>query len=162
MAALFATQVQGGESDERYTPAWVFDGLELRFDTDPASPGAGDFVPAARKITRLEDGLALEWVGRVWLNPPFSNATPWVRRFMEHGHGVFLGPVANAKWFIDLVALTGCVWHARDFAFTHPTRAGKRSNMPVFLTALGDDCTQALERLAASGRHEGVMMWSRR
>lgn len=29
MDALFATRVQGAESDERYTPAWVFEGLGL-------------------------------------------------------------------------------------------------------------------------------------
>lgn len=157
-AALFATSVQGGESDERYTPAWVFDGLGLEFGTDPASPGAGDHVPARQKWTRIEDGLAHQWEGRVWLNPPFSNATPWARRFMGHGHGVFLGPVSNARWFIDLIASTGIVWHVRDFAFTHPLHAGKRSNMPVFFTALGSDCVAALERLATSGRHDGVLL----
>jgi len=160
MTALFAVAVQGGESDERYTPQWVFDGLGITFGTDPASPGVGggDCVPALVKYTKADDGLAQPWTGSVWLNPPFSNGTPWVRRFMDHGDGVFLGPVSNARWFIDLVRLSGLVWHVRDFAFTHPTHAGKRSNMPVFFTALGQTCADALEQLAKSGRHDGALL----
>jgi len=41
-AAMFdAHAPQSFDKDERYTPAWVFDGLGLTFDTDPASPGVG-------------------------------------------------------------------------------------------------------------------------
>lgn len=50
---LFPAVVQGHDSDERYTPRWVFDGLGLTFDLDPASPvEGGDCVPARRKLTR--------------------------------------------------------------------------------------------------------------
>lgn len=159
MTALFSHEVQGLESDERYTPAWVFDGLGLTFDLDPASPadGAG-FVPAATRYTRRDDGLSREWFGRVWLNPPFSNATPWARRFIEHGHGVFLGPVANAAWCIDLWAAADLVWFVRDFAFVHPTHAGKRSSMPLFMAAYCTDEAEALRCLARSGRHDGVLL----
>lgn len=38
---LFPAPVQGRETDERYTPAWVFEGLGLTFDLDPASPVGG-------------------------------------------------------------------------------------------------------------------------
>jgi len=38
---LFSVPVQGTDSDERYTPRWVFDGLGLMFDLDPASPLEG-------------------------------------------------------------------------------------------------------------------------
>src|SRR5688572_14397630 len=89
--ALFAYPTQGRDTDERYTPCWVFDGLGLTFDLDPASPvGGGDCVPADARFTREDDGLTRPWFGTVWLNPPFSNATPWARKFMRHGDGVFL------------------------------------------------------------------------
>jgi hypothetical protein len=156
---LFASDTQGVNSDERYTPAWVFDGLKLWFDTDPASPGegAGDCVPAAVKLTRADDGLVRPWGGRVWLNPPFSNATPWARRFIDHGQGVFLGPVANSAWCIELMKAAHLVWFMRDFPFVHPTHAGKRSSMPLFMAAIGGAETGALRRLAKSGRHDGVL-----
>jgi len=159
VSALFSTPAQGRETDERYTPRWVFQGLGLVFDTDPASPGVGlDCVPASRKLTKDDDGLAHEWFGLVWLNPPFSNATAWADRFREHGNGVFLGPVANARWCVDLMRAADLVWFCRDFAFTHPTQAGKRSSMPLFFAAMGLDAVGGLARLAVSGVHDGVLL----
>jgi hypothetical protein len=156
---LFAVPVQGRETDERFTPRWVFDGLGLTFDLDPASPvGGGDVVPARRKLTRLEDGLAHEWSGLVWLNPPFSSATPWADKFREHGQGVFLGPIANARWWVDLAGAADRLWLCRDFAFTHPEHAGRRSSMPLAFAAMGDEAVAGLDRLATSGRHSGVLV----
>lgn len=157
--ALFTVPVQGRETDERYTPGWVFDGLGLTFDVDPASPvEGGDVVPARRKFTRLEDGLAQPWHGLVWLNPPFSAATPWADKFREHGNGVFLGPIANARWWVDLAAAADVLWLCRDFAFTHPEHAGRRSSMPLAFVAIGLDGAAGLHRLATSGRHSGVLV----
>lgn len=156
---LFASPVQGTATDERYTPQWVFDGLGLTFDLDPASPvEGGDVVPATRKLTRLDDGLACEWSGLVWLNPPFSEATPWAAKFRQHGNGVFLGPIANSRWWIDLASTADLLWLCRDFAFTHPTHAGRRSSMPLAFLAMGDQATDGLERLATSGVHPGVLV----
>ena len=157
--ALFPVPVQGRESDERYTPRWVFDGLGLTFDLDPASPvGGGDCVPARRKLTRHDDGLAHDWHGLVWLNPPFSAATPWADKFRAHGNGVFLGPIANSRWWIDLARDAHCAWLCRDFAFDHPEHAGRRSSMPLAFVAYGLRAAGALEHLALSGRHDGVLM----
>lgn len=159
MSRLFTVPVQGTDSDERFTPRWIFDGLGLEFDLDPASPiEGGDCVPARHKLTRLEVGLGQPWEGRVWLNLPFSESTAWAARFRDHGHGVFLGPVANGKWWVDLGRHADLVWHCRDFAFTHPTHAGKRSSMPLCMMAMGRDCAAALERLATSGRHDGLLL----
>lgn len=156
---LITVPVQGRDSDERYTPRWVFDGLGLQFDLDPASPvEGGDCVPTLRKLTRHDDGLAHDWHGKVWLNPPFSESTAWARKFAEHGNGVFLGPVANGKWWVDLVRRADIVWHCRDFAFTHPTHAGKRSSMPLAMIGMGAECAAAVARLARSGVQDGVLM----
>ena len=158
-AALFSVPVQGRETDERYTPAWVFEGMGLTFDTDPASPvGGGDCVPARIKLTREDDGLARPWVGLVWLNPPFSAATPWADRFREHGRGVFLGPIANARWWTDLARSADLLWLCRDFAFVHPEHAGRRSSMPLAFVAYRQQAAHAVESLARSGRHDGVLV----
>lgn len=149
---------QGSDSDERFTPQWIFDGLGLQFDVDPASPGdGGDCVPAYDKITKQDNGLAWDWVGLVWLNPPFSDATAWADKFREHGNGVFLGPVANARWTPDLMDAADLVWLCRDFAFTHPTHAGKRSSMPLFMAAMGATAAEGLHRLATTTTHRGVL-----
>jgi hypothetical protein len=158
-ARLFPHPEQGLDSDERYTPRWVFDGLGLAFDLDPASPiDGGDCVPARYKLNRLDDGLCHHWDGLVWLNPPFSNATLWADRFRHHGNGIWLGPVANARWWFDLARVADVIWHCRDFPFDHPTHAGKRSSMPLAFMALGEDCATAVRRLATSGVHDGVLV----
>lgn len=157
--ALFSVPVQGSESDERFTPRWVFDGLGLTFDVDPASPvGGGDFVPADHKFDREDDGLSRDWWGRVWLNPPFSNATPWADKFRANGCGIFLGPIANSRWWVDLARDADLLWLCRDLAFVHPEHAGRRSSMPLAFVAYGDTEACALEELAHSGRHDGVLV----
>jgi DNA N-6-adenine-methyltransferase (Dam) len=156
---LFVTPVQGLDSDERYTPRWIFDGLGLMFDLDPASPvEGGDCVPARRKYTRLDDGLAQPWEGLVWLNPPFSESTAWAARFRDHRNGVFLGPVANGRWWSDLARHANVIWHCRDFAFTHPLHAGRRSSMPLAMMAIDEPATSAVRRLAHSGVQDGVLV----
>lgn len=156
---LIPSPTQERDSDERYTPRWVFDGLGLTFDLDPASPiEGGDCVPARLKLTRLDDGLAHDWVGLVWLNPPFSGFTAWADRFVAHGNGVFLGPVSNSRSWTALARSADLIWHCRDFAFTHPTHAGKRSSMPLAFMAAGPVAAAGLRRLAASGAHDGVLV----
>ena len=157
---LFATPVQALESDERYTPKWVFDAMGIGFDLDPCSPGVGmgDFVPTLRRYTAADDGLAHKWYGMVWVNPPFSRSTEFADRFIEHANGVFLGPVANSRWATDMLNAADGVWLCRDFAFVHPTHAGKRSSMPLMFCAIGDAAWVGLNRLATSGVHSGALM----
>lgn len=159
MNSLFRVPVQSLESDERYTPKWVFDHLGITFDLDPCSPvEGGDAVPSRRKLTRLDDGLAHDWEGCVWVNPPFSNSAAFADRFIAHGNGVFLGPVSNGRWAQDMLAASDLVWLCADFAFTHPTHAGKRSSMPLMFCAIGEVGTAALRRLASSGVHRGALL----
>ena len=156
---LFRFPVQGRETDERYTPKWIFDGLGLTFDLDPAAPvGGGDCVPTRHRYTVEDDGLSLPWFGLVWLNPPFSESTLWADRFREHNNGVFLGPVANSRWWVHLVRHASLVWNCRDFPFTHPLHAGKRSSMPLAMVALGDVAACGVRRLALSGVQDGVLL----
>lgn len=81
------------ESDEWYTPSWLFKALGVEFDLDPCSPGCPpSSVPATRHLTKDENGLTAEWSGNVWLNPPFSGKRPWYQRMVEHGRGIALMP----------------------------------------------------------------------
>jgi hypothetical protein len=92
------------KNDECYTPQWVFDALNTTFDLDVAS-GHSEYIvtPAARKYTVDDDGLALPWEGKVWMNPPFSKITPWINKFLEHGNGVCLVPLSsNGRWVNQL------------------------------------------------------------
>jgi phage N-6-adenine-methyltransferase len=70
------SHAHGYDSDEWYTPT---DHIEAAreamgaIDLDPAScPHAQKVVRASKYFTKKDDGLAQEWRGRVWLNPPYS------------------------------------------------------------------------------------------
>src|SRR5216683_7000971 len=82
MAALFAQsniidfpQPQG-KSNEWYTPARYIEAAREvmgSIDLDPASCElANRTVKATRFYTQRENGLAQDWHGRVWLNPPYG------------------------------------------------------------------------------------------
>lgn len=92
------------DSDEHYTPRWVFDAMGVEFDLDVAAPQEGSFVPAKRRFTIHDDGLTKPWSGLVWCNPPFSQADSWTRRWSHHADGVLLAPFAKSAWLHDVAA----------------------------------------------------------
>lgn len=88
------THEHGTGSVEWWTPLWVFEALELKFDFDPC--GHKDaFVPAARVITKEENGLVTPWPkGSGWFNPPYNETGAWTDLWVGHtdqgGTGVSL------------------------------------------------------------------------
>jgi hypothetical protein len=90
-------------ADNWYTPKWIFDALNLEFDVDVCSPiGGTGLVPAKKFYSIEDDALKQEWHGLVFMNPPFSNPTPFVDRFIDHNNGICLLTFAKAKWFHKL------------------------------------------------------------
>lgn len=130
--------------DDYYTPKEVFDALDLTFDLDVCSPPGGvPWLPAKRYFTKEDDGLSQPWEGRVWMNPPYSQATPWVRRFIAHGHGIALVGHAKSKWHPDL-------WAAADacaMPFDYFDFVPRSIFVPVWFAAFGDECVEALHRV---------------
>ena len=60
-------------SDDYWTPKWIFDALAITFDLDVASPPQGPAnTPCRAYFTQADDGLAQDWHGTVFMNPPFS------------------------------------------------------------------------------------------
>ena len=66
--------------DEWYTPRWIIDALGP-FDIDPCAPSVKPYEIAPLSYTKEDDGLAQEWHGTVWMNPPYSRVL--LRRFCE-------------------------------------------------------------------------------
>ncbi len=91
LSHIAAHQAARSQTDEWYTPPEILDRLPV-FDLDPSAPITGP-TPWARVRSwhSIEtDGLAHEWAGHVWLNPPYSDVEPWVARLAEHGDGIAL------------------------------------------------------------------------
>ncbi len=140
-------------SDDYYTPKWVFDALGLTFDLDVcAPPGGVPWIPCDKFFTLADDGLSQPWVGRVWMNPPYSDVEPWWRRFAAHGDGIALLPMAKSYWL-------NAAWKDADgvvigelggeMHFVKPERPEKpvRIWFPVWYAAFGEECVEALSRV---------------
>ena len=138
------------ESVEWYTPPEIFVALGLRFDLDPAAPPGGvSWVPAKRSYSRLDDGLAQPWHGRVWLNPPYGpGINRWLERLAVHGNGLALVFArSDASWFHEACrqATAVCLIAGRlRFYSGRGGHWGNRAPAPSALLAYGLACSLAL------------------
>jgi hypothetical protein len=141
--------------DEHYTPKWVFDTLGISFDLDVAAPTdlTLSHVPALRTFNEQDDGLNQAWEGKVWMNPPYSQMTPWANKFREHGNGIALLPVSRSKWFWGM-------WEQADALCIAPynikfDRVNEKPKTIAFATmffAFGEECAQALHNFEGKVR----------
>ena len=78
-------KIINGGGDEWYTPRQYVDAaLSVMggIDLDPAShPVASCWIDSHRYFTKEDDGLQHPWVGRIWLNPPYSQ--PAISMFVD-------------------------------------------------------------------------------
>jgi DNA N-6-adenine-methyltransferase (Dam) len=134
-------------SDEWFTPPSVFDALGLRFDLDPAAPSGGvPWVPAARHFTKEEDGLAQDWVGRAWVNPPYGRATHrWLGKLAAHGDGLALVFArTDTRWFQRIAAESSALCFIKGRLRFHRPDGSVGATAPSLLMAFGLPCAIAL------------------
>lgn len=75
-----------GQSDVWLTPLWIIEALGNDFDLDPC----GESFHLTAKEIYTENGLERMWFGKVWLNPPYSEAKFWMDALSNHGFGTAL------------------------------------------------------------------------
>lgn len=155
------------ERDEWYTPKWLFDALGLTFDLDPCSPGADKvpWVPAAKHLTRADDGLATAWpaTARVWVNPPYLDNDAWIGRVVAHcagsGTAVLLTFArTDTRWAQTLLQTASAVLFVRK-RIRFIDVDGKEGGHPgagSMISAFGEEERRALERMARAG-HGSLM-----
>lgn len=140
------------------TPPAILDALGgwQSFDLDPcAAPVPRPWFTAWQMNAEADgDGLAMDWHGRVFLNPPYSSGVieAWLRKLADHGEGTALifartetEPFRRQVW----ERASGLLFlHGRLF-FHEPdgTRAKHNGGAPSVLCAYGQE---DLDRLAAS------------
>jgi hypothetical protein len=106
--------VNNATSDDYYTPAYIFEALNLNFDMDVCAPLGGiAWIPAKKSLSIIDDGLITDWEGLVWMNPPYSAPNDWIYKFVAHNNGLCLVPTSKANWF-------KFIWEKADGAMVMP------------------------------------------
>lgn len=126
------------------------------FDLDPCAAPAPRPWPTAR-IMNAEadgDGLALQWDGRVWLNPPYTSTEigAWLARIAGHGRGtalIFARTETAAFQAQVWDRASGLLFLSGRLHFHDATgvRAAANAGAPSVLCAYGPD---DMDRLAAA------------
>ena len=145
-----------GQSDEWYTPAYVFEALGCEFDLDVAHPaGRITNVPSKQIITA--NSLDQSWFGFVWMNPPFGGRNglkPWLDKFFEHGNGIALTPDrTSAPWWQEAARKADAILFVDGkIKFLKPCGSkGKSPSNGTTLLAAGAKAVEALNRAERTG-----------
>lgn len=114
-------------TDECNTPKSMFDRVINLFgeiDLDPCSNEGQPNVPANLHYNKSENGLSHDWVGRIFMNPPYGNELPqWIDKIIsenEKGNiteAIILVPSrTDTIWFRKLRNFPRCfIWGRLKF-----------------------------------------------
>jgi hypothetical protein len=143
-------------TDVWLTPRPILEALG-EFDLDPCSSLNRPWDTAKHHYTIEDDGLAQEWFGRVWCNPPYGpGMAPFLRRMVEHGNGIVLiFARTETRAFFDYV------WDKADALLfikgrlrfhTPDGKTGGTAGSPSVLIAYGEENVKALENCGIDGK----------
>ena len=127
------------------------------FDLDPCSSLGRPWDTAKHHFTIEDDGLAQEWFGRVWCNPPYGpGMAPFLKKVVEHGNAIVLiFARTETKAFFEYV------WDKADAILflkgrlkfhTPDGGVGGTAGSPSVLIAYGDENVKALETCGLDGK----------
>lgn len=106
---MVASVMYSSASDNWATPQALFNSLNAVFKFDLDAAAAKDNAKCQKYFTVVEDGLTQDWIGNVWLNPPYGRQIgAWVKKaydeVMRGGASsvVLLLPArTDTTWFHD-------------------------------------------------------------
>lgn len=146
-----------GESDVWLTPPSIIRRLGS-FDLDPcAAPDPRPWDTAKRHISPPRDGLAVEWEGRVWLNPPYGPQTSaWMERLAAHGCGsaLIFARTETECWHKHVWPKARAILFLEGRLFFHRAdgvRAKHNAGAPTAIVAYGEHDASLLKNAGISG-----------
>jgi ParB family chromosome partitioning protein len=143
--------VQETKSNEWYTPSKYIEAARAvmgSIDLDPASCELANMtVKAAKYYTKEQNGLAQDWHGRVWLNPPWgkdmsqvnerrSVIARWTDKLIaEYEQGnveqatILIPSSVHTSWFHALIQSFPCCFTSERIHFIRPFDDKRQSNL---------------------------------
>ncbi|GHU34913.1 hypothetical protein FACS1894105_02560 [Clostridia bacterium] len=113
---------QNSGNNEWYTPSDYIEAARTvlgAIDLDPASSDlANETVKAVRYYTLEDSGLAKDWSGRVWMNPPYSSELIplFAEKLARHYRSgdvseavVLVNNATETAWFNELISVSSAV-----------------------------------------------------
>lgn len=113
----FTSGMKTSLTPEWTTPRDLFDELDAEFNFDLDVASTDENALCERHYTEGDDGLAQQWSGSVWCNPPYGREiSKWMRKAAESNRGgvtVCLVPArTDTAWWHDWI-----VGHATEVRF---------------------------------------------
>jgi hypothetical protein len=146
------------QKDEWLTPPHILAALGT-FDLDPCAPVVRPWSTAAHHFTIEDNGLAMQWAGRIWCNPPYGlAAAQWLARLAAHGDGIALiFARTETRMFFDHVwpKASGLLFLEGRLHFHHVngSRADANSGAPSVLVAYGERNAEVLRTCSLPGKY---------
>lgn len=141
-----------GKSDEWYTPEYIFDALQCRFDMDVAAPVDRTFCNVPANVFITDKSNVNIWIGFVWCNPPFggrNSISQWLDAMHQHHNGIALTPDRTSApwWQKAAIEADAILFISGKVKFIRPDGSvGKSPSTGTTLLAYGNTAVEALKR----------------
>tara|TARA_R110002153_G_scaffold17782_2_gene61915 strand:+ start:243 stop:761 length:519 start_codon:yes stop_codon:yes gene_type:complete len=139
------------------TPPHIIEALGA-FDLDPCASVDRPWDTALKHYTEEDDGYSKDWLGRVWMNPPYGpELDRWLHKLSSHGNGIALvfARTETRAFFRNVWAsetARGIMFLRGRLKFHKPDgTVGGTAGAPSCLIAYGDGNLQALRDCELDG-----------
>lgn len=129
-----------------------------QFDLDPCCPVNAPFYHAENNYTIEDDGLIKNWIGRVYLNPPYGkNMELWLEKLKNHNNGIALiFARTETKCFFENIwdSASALLFVKGRIKFYHVSGIqGGTPGAPSVFVAYGENNALALKNSGIQGKY---------
>jgi hypothetical protein len=165
-----------GVTNDWITPKWIIEAFDTRakegmfFDLDPCISQTQPWLTARKGFSVAQNGLAQNWWGTVYCNPPYgNNVGTWAKRMAEHGDGIMLiFARLETKVWQDIIfpSADGFLFVKKRIVFCRPDGQPARNKKgqiasagaPSAFVAWGATSRKTLIELVEAGLIEGAFL----